>query len=317
MKRALLIGIDQYDRFNGLNGCVNDVQALAPLLARHEYQLPNFDCHAYTSDNRRVDRAFLLEAIDTLLSPGADVGLLYFAGHGSQVRNDVLLVTQDGTSIEPGIGVSTILGKANTSSLREIIIILDCCFSGGAGGVPQLGPDVALMRNGLALLTASRSDQTAAETPAGRGLFSVYLCGALEGGAADILGKVTVAGLYAYLSESFGPWDQRPTFKSNLDRLHELRQCAPAVPLDELRRLPDIFPNPSHDLPLDPSYEPDAQPRHPEHEAIFGILQRCRGAKLVVPVGADHMYYAAVDSKACRLTPLGKLYWRLAQKARL
>src|SRR5258708_40347985 len=112
MKRALLIGIDQYDRFNGLKGCVNDVEALAPLLARHEFQLPNFDCHAYTSENRRVDRASLLEAIDTLLSPGADVGLLYFAGHGSHVKNDVLLVTQDGTSLEPGIGVSTILGKA-------------------------------------------------------------------------------------------------------------------------------------------------------------------------------------------------------------
>lgn len=317
MKRALLIGIDQYDRFNELSGCANDVRALAPLLARHEFQLPNFDCHAYTSDDRRLDRGFLLETVETLLSPGADVGLLYFAGHGSQVKNDVLLVTQDGTSVEPGIAVSTILGKAQTSSLREIIIILDCCFSGGAGGVPQLGADVALMRNGLALLTASRADQTAAEAPAGRGLFSFYLCGALEGGAADVLGKVTVAGLYAYLSESFGPWDQRPTFKSNLDRLHELRQCAPAVPLNELRRLPQIFPNPSDELPLDPSYEPDALPKHPEHEEIFGILQRCRGAKLVIPVGADHMYYAAIDSKGCRLTPLGKHYWRLAKQARL
>lgn len=251
------------------------------------------------------------------MSPGADVGLLYFAGHGSSVKNDVLLATQDGTSIEPGLAVSTILGKAQTSPFREIIMILDYCFSGGAGGGPQLGPDVALMRNGLALLTASRADQTAAETAAGRGLFSFYLCGALEGGAADVLGKITVAGLYAYLSESFGPWDQRPTFKSNLDRLHELRICAPAVPLDELRRLPGIFTNSSVDLPLDPSYEPDAQPRHPEHEEIFGILQRCRGAKLVVPVGSDHMYYAAVESKACRLTPLGKHYWRLAKQDRI
>jgi hypothetical protein len=27
MKRALLIGIDEYDRFRGLAGCVNDVDA--------------------------------------------------------------------------------------------------------------------------------------------------------------------------------------------------------------------------------------------------------------------------------------------------
>src|SRR5947209_14326513 len=40
-------------------------------------------------------------------------------------------------------------------------------------------------------------------------------CGALDGGAADVLGKVTVASVYAYLSETFGPWDQRPTFKAD------------------------------------------------------------------------------------------------------
>jgi hypothetical protein len=239
------------------------------------------------------------------------------AGHGASVNNDVQLITQDGTNIEPGIAFSAILGKVQSSPVREVIIILDCCFSGGAGGVPQLGADAAIMRNGLALLTASRADQTAAETPTGRGLFSFYLCGGLEGGAADVLGKVTVASLYAYLSESFGPWDQRPTFKSNLDRLHDLRQCTPAVPLNELRRLPQIFRLSDEDMPLDPSYEPDAAPRHAEHEEIFGILQRCRGAKLVIPIDADHMYYAAVESKACRLTPLGKHYWRLAKQNRL
>jgi hypothetical protein len=259
----------------------------------------------------------LLDAIDALLYPGADVALFYFAGHGAATVNDVVLVTQDGINGDLGVALSTILGKVQNSPIREVIVILDCCFSGGAGGVPQLGTDVAVLRQGVALLSASRSDQTAAETPAGRGLFSVYFCGALDSGAADVLGKVTLAGVYAYLSESFGPWDQRPTFKANLDRLHELRLCSPAVPISELRRLPEFFPNSHEEFPLDPSYEPDAEPNHPEHEAIFAIFQRCRAAKLVEPVGADHMYFAAMQSKACRLTPLGKHYWRLARQARL
>lgn len=135
----------------------------------------------------------------------------------------MVLVTQDGDAGDVGVPLSTILGKVQASRVREIVIILDCCFSGGAGGVPQLDDDIAVLRQGVSLLTASRSDQPAAETPGGRGLFSTYLCGALEGGAADVLGRVTLAGVYAYLSESFGPWDQRPTFKASLDRLHELR----------------------------------------------------------------------------------------------
>src|SRR5207247_4602641 len=119
-----------------------------------------------------------------------------------------------------------------------------------------IGGDAAALRSGVSILSASRGDQTAAETAEGRGVFSTYLCGALEGGAADVLGKVTIAGVYAYLSESFGPWDQRPTFKANVDRLHNLRQCRAAVPLENLRRLPEFFATPTTELHLDPSYEP-------------------------------------------------------------
>lgn len=317
MKRALLVGIDSYDNFSPLGGCVNDVNALEPLLARSEDNSPNFNCQKRTSDIERVERRKLLQAIDALLAPGADVALFYFAGHGAESDNDVTLVTQDGDSNDYGVSLSTILGKVQSSSIREVVVMLDCCFSGGAGGVPQLGDNVSVLRSGVSLLTASRSDQTAAESFSGHGLFSTYLCGALEGGAADVLGKVTVAGVYAYLSESFGPWNQRPTFKASVDRLHDLRHCGPAVPLRELRRLPEFFTSVDFEFPLDPSYEPDAKPEHPEHEAVFAILQRCRAAKLVEPVGMDHMYFAAMQNGACRLTPLGKHYWRMADQERL
>jgi hypothetical protein len=70
-------------------------------------------------------------------------------------------------------------------------------------------------------------------------------------------------------------------------------------------------------LQLDPSFEPDVEPHDPEHEAIFAQLQKCRAAKLVEPVGEEHLYFAAIRSKACRLTPLGHYYWRLAREARV
>jgi hypothetical protein len=91
--------------------------------------------------------------------------------------------------------------------------------------------------------------------------------------------------------------------KSNLDRLHDLRICTSAVPLEELRRLPEFFNRVDEEFRLDPTYEPDLKPAHPVHERIFSILQRCRAAKLIEPVGEDHMFYAAKNSKSCRLTP--------------
>jgi hypothetical protein len=317
MKRALLIGVDSYDYTTSLSGCVNDAIAIEPLLRRDEDDTPNFDCRVLRSDIGRVDRRTILSAIDELLQPGADVALFYFAGHGESVSNDVVLVTQDGRGNDWGIPFSQLMASIQTSTVREVIVILDCCFSGSAGALTQLGTEVAALRGGVAILTASRGDQTAAETTDGRGLFSKHFCGALEGGAADVLGKVSVAGVYAYLDESFGPWNQRPTFKANLDRLHVLRTCKSAVPREELRQLPKFFTDESAEFSLDPSYEPEAEPDHPEHERDFAILQKCRAAKLVEPVGTDHMYFAAMGRKSCRLTLLGRRYWRLANENRL
>lgn len=315
MKRALLVGIDTYTAFSSLSGCVNDVLATRPLLAEHDDGVPNFDCQSLADPEHGVTRDQLRDGIDKLFAPGADVALLYVASHGIQRGNDLVLATSNGTERSPGIGMAEVLGTiAEPSILREVIIILDCCFSGTAGRVPHLAADFAALRPGLSILTASRADQTAMETPQDRGLFSTMLCGGLEGGAADVMGRVHIGGLYAYLSECFGPWDQRPTLKANIDRVHELRRCHPSMPIEELRRLPELFPTPEYELPLDPSYEPDAPPADPVHEEDFAVLQRARSAKLVEPVGTPHLYFAAMESRSCRLTPLGRHYRLMAER---
>lgn len=308
-KRALLVGIDEYSNFPNLSGCANDVNAVMPLLARNDDGSPAFDCQARTGT---VGRDQLIGDLEALLGGGADVALFYFAGHGYDRGNDVVLVAHDGTEQTPGVAMSEILGMVASSSVGEIILLLDCCFSGAAGAIPQLGTTDAALRSGLTILAASRGDQPAAETPAARGAFSTFLCGALEGGAADVVGKVSVAGIYSYLDESFGPWDQRPVFKANLERLHELRATLPAVPLPELRLLSEIFPAPGYEFPLDPSYEPDAEPYEEEHEKTFATLQKYRAAKLLEPIGEEHMYFAAMKSTGCKLTPLGEHYRHLA-----
>ena len=87
--------------------------------------------------------------------------------------------------------------------------------------------------------------------------------------------------------------------------------------METLRRLTEWFPTPGYDYPLDPTYEPTAnKERHP-NEAIFSGLQRFRACRLVDPIGEEHMYYAAINSTGCRLTPLGKHYWSLVKAGRI
>lgn len=317
MKRALLVGIDRYVRCDDLEGCENDVAALCPLLARNEDGSVNFTCVVLdTSDGSLVTRDELVENVRLLLSPGADVALLYFAGHGSG-GGDVSLMTSDATNGTRGMPMSEVLALVRGSPVPEINIVLDCCFSGGAGEVPQTGGDTASIKAGLSILTASRADQTAAETSDGRGLFSALFCAALEGGAADVRGNIGLAGIWAYLTESFGAWQQRPTLKANIERAHVLRTCHPAVSDETLRQLAGWFPTPGHEFPLDPSYEYTTELGNAKNENVFKQLQRCSYVKLVEPVDEEYMYFAAVNSKACRLTALGRHYRRLAVEEHL
>ncbi|APS18550.1 peptidase C14 [Streptomyces sp. Tue 6075] len=319
MKRALLVGIDQYDEFPQLNGCVNDVTALYPLLARNEDDSPNLACRVAKAPQSGpgIRRDELLTMLDDLLAPGSDFALFYFAGHGAPQGGDVALATSDGTNTTPGVRFSEILERIVHSEVKETVVVLDCCFSGGATTIAALGADQAILPKGLTVLTASRGDQVSLETASGRGQFSTYFEGALDGGAADVLGHVNVSGLYAYLAESFGAWEQRPTFKANIDRLHDIRVCNPRVPEPTLRKLTQWFPTPNHVLPLDPSFEPTAEPSHPENEAILAGLQKYRACRLIDPVGQEHLYYAAMNSTGCVLTPLGKHYWQLVKADRV
>lgn len=318
MKRALLVGIDSYDQVNDLEGCVNDVRALSPLFHRNDDESPNFETVTLTAgaDGGYVSRDNLVEAIGHLLSNPADQAVFYFAGHGAESNQDVTLMTSDATEHTPGLGFAEIMSRIEQSPVQQIVVILDCCFSGGAGRVPLVGGG-ATIRPGLSVLTSSRVTETSAETEDGRGQFSTYLEGALEGGAAEITGEVTVAGAYAYLSEAFGAWEQRPTFKANLDSLKPLRRCTPPVSAATLRELSTWFPDPFGEYALDPSYEYTEEPRNETNETIFKQLQKCAHVKLVEPVGAEHMYWAAMNNTACRLTPLGRRYHRLASQDRI
>lgn len=151
------------------------------------------------------------------------------------------------------------------------------------------------------------------------GVFTSLLVEALYGGAMNLLGEVSPGSIYSYIDRSLGAWEQRPVFKANIKSFVSLRKNTPPIHITELRRITEIFPNPYVEFALDPTFEPDkheadTQEINEANEKVFKLLQRYVSLNLVVPVGEEHMYYAAIHRKACKLTAQGQHYWNLVNK---
>jgi hypothetical protein len=316
MRRALLVGINHYESAP-LTGCIDDAVRMERLLRRHDDGRVNFDTQLLTSDREMVTRGRLRAGIENLFADPADVALLYFSGHGTENDLGGYLVTSDATLYNEGVALSDVLAKANLAAhITEVAVIIDSCHSGSLGTIPAIENKQASLREGLSILTASRSSQSSLER-SGTGVFTELVCSALDGGAADILGNVSVAGVYAYVDQAFGAWDQRPLFKSHVSRMLSLRSAKPAIDVAILRQLPGWFADPDDDFPLSPRHEHTTEPHDPDAERIFRCLQRCNRVKLVEPIDVEDMYYAAISSTGCRLTALGRFYWKLADDGRI
>lgn len=334
MRRALIVGINDYDpAVSPLEGCVGDAWRMFEVLSSHEDGSQNFECMLLTNPGTHYDAAISTAQQDDpesirlepqitaglvkgylhdLFSEKADVALLYFSGHGTVSDLGGYLVTHDYEPFNPGVSMPELITLANNALADEVVVIIDCCHSGKFGEVPALGNNNTLLREGVSILTGTAANQPAVEENGG-GLFTNVIHEALSGVATDFLGRITVASLYTYVEQAFGAWKQRPLYKSNVRRMVTLRTASPPLDFSVLRNIAKYFPERDTEYQLEPSYEPTDPSSTPEHEKIFADLQRMRNAGLVIPVDAEHMYYAAVNSKSCRLTALGRYYWRLAK----
>jgi len=292
------------------------------ILERHEDGSPNYDCRVLTSPGPRpVTRKFLREQWAELFENFDGDVLFYFSGHGTPTDVGGYLVTQDGEPGDPGLAMNDLLTLANRSKARSVLLILDCCFSGDLGNPPNLQShgsieNQAQLREGLTILAASRSSQTAAEV-GGHGVFTKLVVGALSGGAADVRGLISVAAVYAYVEQALGSWEQRPVYKSHADRLPPLRRYKPSVPDTLLRELPSIFNRPESTLGMDPSFEHTNTSAKPENVALFNNFKILRNARLLTTKDEKDLYYVALDSEMVHLTPLGQFYWKLADLGRI
>jgi hypothetical protein len=322
MRKALVVGINDYPS-SPLRGCINDASAFGSIMEANGDGSPNFDVKLYTDVPTKSDLKGLI--ID-LFSGDCDTALLYFSGHG--FINDIggYIVTPDYKPNDEGVSMDEILTIANDSKAKNRVIILDCCHSGAFGSPKTTGGKSAHIVEGVSILTASKDDESSLEIN-GHGVFTNLLLDALQGGASDLRGHITPGSIYAYIDQALGPWDQRPVFKTNITRFTSLRTVIPQVPIEVLRKLTEYFPSASQQFKLDPSFE-DTNAVKIEHKviepyakeenvAVFKNLQKLQSVGLVVPVDEQYMYFAAINSKACKLTGLGYHYWRLVKDKRI
>ncbi|WP_123343808.1 caspase family protein [Pseudomonas brassicacearum] len=328
-KKALVIGIDDYPEY-ALRGCVKDAVSVSRLLDSHGNGDPNFNVIELLSSEQSITYGLMLDSIKKLFTGDADVALLYFAGHGiiDESTNHGFLVSQDGRDPGWGVPLSQILGLANAAypKIKSSVIVLDCCHSGKFGESDKIGANgSAEIGTGVTILTACHRNEAAIEGQSG-GVFTELLIDGLSGGCADIRGHITPAAIYSYVDQTLGSWEQRPIYKANVQSFITLRKVANKVPDDVLRKLPLYFDSRSSIYKLDPSYEPDRKnipeefrdlPINEENVRIFKELQLLNRHGLIIPDGAEHMYYAAINSQGCKLTALGAHYRKLAEMKRI
>jgi hypothetical protein len=211
-----------------------------------------------------------------------------------------------------------------TRRAKEVILILDCCYSGNLGGTRRLQANSALMVEGLVILAAARSYAPSFEAGQLRGgVFTNLLCGALEGGAANVLGDITLASVYSFVESQLGAWDQRPLFKCHVAGSSVLRRVLPLIDPAILKKIRQYFKAPDFVYPLDPTYEKDKPDTHggpplevdKQHEEIMAHFRRYAANGLLVP-GTD-LYWAAIRSESCKLTASGRYIWELVERRRI
>ncbi|HTQ06625.1 MAG TPA: caspase family protein [Polyangiaceae bacterium] len=321
---ALIVGIDYYEVGNPLHGCVSDAGKVRAVLERHDDDSPNFDCKLMLAPDkvRAISRRTLKDAVESFFAADPEIALFYFAGHGYVSTTGGYLLGSDARDGDDGLPLVDVLGFANKSRAKNKIIVLDSCHSGIAGTPPNSG-QLATLAEGLTILTASTAEQYATEQDA-QGIFTSLLVDALAGGAANLTGDVTPGSVYAHIDQSLGGFEQRPVFKTNVKQFVSLRRVKPPVVRADLRQIVNLFPEPDLDFPLDPTFEPEKKGRDkgmpepiPANVEKFRVLQAYNRVNLVVPVGVKHMWNAAMESKACRLTTLGHHYHRLVTKGRI
>ena len=315
-RKALVVGFNYYEKIDNLKGSVPDAYSVNSVLSDNSDGTKNFDVKLYPVIDKesKISRHQLKTLVTELFNDDNDISLFYFSGHGHIEHTGGYLLTSDCETGDDGFSMIDLLTIVNKSRVRNKIIILDTCYSGNMGNL-DVDSNVVTINEGVTILTASQKSESSVEWEDG-GLFTKLFIDALNGSASNLLGEVSPGSIYAHIDQSLGDWNQRPVFKTNVKNFVCVRRTQPPISLMELKKITELFSD-GFEIQLDPSFEPDSEKPDKKNNEVFLILQKYSRLNLVVPVGTEHMYYAAMESKSCKLTVIGEFYWKLVNEKRI
>src|SRR5262245_26803082 len=190
---ALVIGQNAYSGLQGLDNPARDAARMAQLLDKHGFEV--IACDGKTPGCFDLDRSRLLDALGQLeqRSAGADLALVFFAGHGLASEEGNILAPVDAElncstgAVTNGVVVERIMAAA--SPARHKLLILDACRDNPVGEVcPDLkGKKLSFTRieagamQGFLLVTSTQFGQQALDGPPGiHSPFATALFASLE-----------------------------------------------------------------------------------------------------------------------------------------
>ena len=186
---ALVLGIATYDsdRITPLKNTLNDSRTIAAALNDKGFKV------YYLENAARGEIESAIELIEAE-QRGAEIGLLYFAGHAVQLDGENFILPSDldparsGALREQAVSINAVVTRINAMGTKSLVVILDACRNSPLPGESAAGTGLALV-DAPANTIIAYSTAPGAVAFDGTGVNSPYtaaLASALDGAEADI-----------------------------------------------------------------------------------------------------------------------------------
>ncbi|MCI0564649.1 MAG: caspase family protein, partial [Nitrososphaera sp.] len=213
---AVVIGIDKYQKVDGLKYAVADAKAMANVFKKHDFDVTTI------YDQQATYQNILTELGTRLVNRVSenDRVVIYFAGHGETHKarggremGYLLPVAGEFNNLAgTAINMSMIRDLADALPAKQVLFLVDVCYGGIAGQMRSPGKmtvdenyvRMVTRERGRQLITAGGKGQQALEDPGwGHSVFTYYLLEGLGNGLADLDGDgiIPASELHIYLKK--------------------------------------------------------------------------------------------------------------------
>jgi replicative superfamily II helicase len=210
MFRGLFVGIDRYPTpVNRLTCARADALALSTLFE------DNFSGEVVTMLDGDATLAAIRGGLETLTTAAEDdLVVVTFSGHGSEDHRLLPVDVIPDRLAESCLSLDELAQRLDVIPSKQLLVVLDCCFSGGFGGSRFFSPmsrrgmieDVTPLQrlargDGRVVLTASGAGEPALETSTyGHGLLTYHLIQGLQGQEGTVQdGRISLLSLFNYI----------------------------------------------------------------------------------------------------------------------